>query len=63
MQAAETKYAQQVKETQIKAAEDAQKAWKSMADTVAGALNSQISGIINGTTTMKQAFSNMAKSR
>ena len=62
LQAAETKYAQQVKETQIKAAEDAQKAWKSMADTVAGALNSQVSGLLSGTTTMKQAFSNMAKS-
>ena len=62
LQAAETKYAQQVKETQLKAAEDAQKAWKQMADTVSSALSSQISGVINGTTTMKQAFSNMAKS-
>ena len=62
LQAAETKYAQQVKETQLKAAEDAQKAWQKMADTIAGAMNSQVSGIMNGTTTMKQAFSNMAKS-
>ena len=60
--AAETKYAQQVKEAQLKAAADSEKAWKSMADTVAGALNSQVSGIMNGTTTMRQAFSNMAKS-
>ena len=51
-----------MKETQLKAAEDSAKAWKSMADTVSGALSSQISGVINGTTTMKQAFSNMAKS-
>jgi hypothetical protein len=62
LQAAETKYAQQVKETQLKAAEDAQKAWQKMADTISGALSSQVSGIMNGTTTMKQAFSNMAKS-
>ena len=60
--AAETKYAQQVKETQIKAAEDSSKAWTAMADKVAGILNSQVSGVISGTTTVKQAFSNMAKS-
>ena len=60
--AAETKYAQQVKETQLKAAEDSAKAWKSMADAVSNSLSSQLSGVINGTTTMKQAFSNMAKS-
>jgi phage-related protein len=60
--AAEEKYAQQVKETQLKAAEDSAKAWQSMADKIAGVLNSQVDGIISGTTTMKQAFSNMAKS-
>jgi len=60
--AAEEKYAQQVKETQLKAAEDSAKAWQSMADKVAGVLNSQVSGILSGTTTIKQAFSNMAKS-
>ena len=51
-----------MKETQLKAAEDASKAWQSMADKVAGALSSQVNGIIEGTTTVKQAFSNMAKS-
>ena len=51
-----------MKETQLKAAEDSAKAWQSMADKVAGVLYSQVSGVINGTTTVKQAFSNMAKS-
>jgi hypothetical protein len=60
--AAETKYAQQIKESQLKAAEDSAKAWKSMADTISNSLSSQVSGVLNGTTTMKQAFSNMAKS-
>ena len=62
LQAAETKYSQQIKETQLKAAEDSAKAWKSMADQIAGAINSQIDGILEGTTSVKQAFSNMTKS-
>ena len=59
--AAEEKYAQQVKETQLKAAEDSSKAWQGMADKISSTLSSQVDGIINGTTTVKQAFSNMAK--
>ncbi len=59
--AAEEKYAQQVKETQLKAAEDSSKAWQGMADKISSTLSGQVSGIINGTTTVKQAFSNMAK--
>ena len=62
LQAAEEQYAQKMKETQLKAAEDSAKAWQSMADKVAGVLNSQVSGVISGTTSVKQAFSNMAKS-
>jgi hypothetical protein len=60
--AAEEQYAQKIKETQLKAAEDSSKAWQGMADKVAGILNSQVSGVISGTTSVKQAFSNMAKS-
>ena len=62
LQAAEEQYAQKVKETQLKAAEDSSKAWQGMADKVAGVINSQVSGVISGTTSVKQAFSNMAKS-
>jgi hypothetical protein len=47
---------------QDKAAEASAQAWKSAADQVAGAFNSQVSGLLRGTTTVAQAFKNMAAS-
>jgi hypothetical protein len=47
---------------QDKAAEQSAAAWKSAADQIAGAMNSQVDGLLKGTTTVQQAFKNMAAS-
>jgi hypothetical protein len=47
---------------QAKAAEEAAAAWKSFANQTAGIINSQVDGVLKGTTSIRQAFKNMAVS-
>lgn len=56
------KIAQQEMHAEAKAAEQSAQAWKSAADQFAGIINSQISGVLRGTTSVAQAFKNMAAS-
>jgi len=54
--------AQKKRDDENKAAEASAAAWKSGADTIAGVMNSQVDGILKGTTSVSQAFKNMAAS-
>jgi len=54
--------ADQEANAQAKAAEQSAQQWKSAADTIAGAMNSQVDGLLRGTETMRQAFAKMAES-
>jgi len=54
--------ARQESDAQAKAAEESAKSWKSGADTISGLMNSQVDGILKGTTSVSQAFKNMAAS-
>ena len=54
--------AQKVRDAEAKAAEQSAQQWKSEADQVAQAMNSQVDGLLRGTTTISQAFKNMAAS-
>lgn len=51
-----------ISEANAKAAEATVAAWKSVGDGIAGILNSQVNGLLRGTTSIAQAFTNMAAS-
>jgi len=50
----------EILQQQRQAADAQAKAWKDSADTVAGAINGQVNGMLRGTTSVSQAFKNMA---
>ncbi len=53
---------QKIRDANAKAAEAEVAAWKSVADGIAGLLNSQVNGLLRGTETIGTAFKNMAAS-
>lgn len=55
----EQKHATDIQKIQQKAAADYQKTWTSVADTIASALNSQVSGLLKGTESIGQALENI----
>ena len=52
----------QMAQAETKAAEDSARQYKALADQAAGLINSQVDGVLKGTTTIGQAFKNMAAS-
>jgi hypothetical protein len=55
----EQKHAMEITKIQLKAADDAAKAWQKVGDTIAASFNSQISGLLKGTETIGQALKNI----
>jgi hypothetical protein len=58
--AADDRYLLEKQKATEKAAEDDAKEWKAAADQVAGAFNSQLKGLLAGTTTWSQAMKNIS---
>jgi GH24 family phage-related lysozyme (muramidase) len=60
--AAEREFAARSKQLQLDAAAANAKAWASAADKVSGIIDGQVAGVLRGTTSIRQAFANMAES-
>jgi hypothetical protein len=60
MQAAQERYDQQIVAAEQKAADDTMRQWQSVAQTIEGAFNSQLRGLLAGTTSWAQAMKNIA---
>jgi hypothetical protein len=54
--------AEQERQANAKAAEESAREWKSFADDTASLINGQVDGVLRGTTSIAQAFKNMAAS-
>ena len=58
---AATEYAKKVQDAETKAAEETTQKWQSAMSTINGAFNSQINGLLTGTTNWHTAFTNVLK--
>jgi hypothetical protein len=57
----EQNYAQQVKQIQTQAADDAAKSWQGLASTIEGAVNSQLKSVVTGGESVRIALSKIAE--
>jgi hypothetical protein len=59
IKAAQDQHDQAILQAEIKTAEAVAQEWQKVADKISGAINSQVRGLLNGTTTFAQAFKNI----
>ena len=57
--AAQAQHDQAILQAEIKTAEAVAQEWQKVADKISGAVNSQVRGLLNGTTSFAQAFKNI----